>query len=126
MVERIEWPPAGVRVNEDVPMTVVGSTRHVDVFLPVVCTDRGAHRHLRLTTVIRELEGELHMPRAFEAFAPPMGKRARPGSLVGRSSYTFICRRCGRTPEVERNRWWNVALRHAQEGLRWIDVSYLD
>lgn len=124
--ERPEWPPPGVRVRDDVPLTTMGSGRQVDVFLPVVCTDRGQHRHTRLTTVIRELNGERHMPRALEAFAFPMGERAKPGTLIGRDSYTFQCPKCGRTPEVQSDRWWTIALRHAEQNLRWVDVSYLD
>lgn len=123
---REDWPPPHERVRDDVPLTRMASGRDVDVFLPVVCTDRGQHKSTRLTTVIRELDGDRHMPRALEAFAPPMGEEAKPGSLVGRDSYTFICRRCGRTPQVRADRWWTIALRHAESALPWIDVSYLD
>lgn len=124
--QKLEWPPAGVRVREDWPTTTVGEGREVDLFLPVVCTDRGQHQHVRLTTVIREMDGTLHMPRALEAFAPPLGDWAEPGKLGSRNSYTFQCRRCSRTPVVEPARWWNIVLRHALHGFEQIDVSFLD
>lgn len=124
--ERLEWPPAGVRVRDDWPITIVGEGREVDLFMPVVCSNRGQHHRARLTTVIREMSGELHMPRAFEAFAPPLGDLAEEGELGSRDSYTFWCRRCSRTPVVEPIRWWNLVLRHAYEGIERIDVSFLD
>lgn len=124
--DREEWPPPYVRVRDDIALTQMVSGRDVDVFLPVVCTDRGQHKHTRLTTVIRELDGTRHMPRALEAFAPPMGAKAKPGSRMSRNAYTFICPKCGRTPQVRADRWWDIALRHAQRGLPWIDVSYVD
>jgi len=65
------------------------------------------------------------MSRVFEAFAPPMGQEAKPETMIGRDSYTFICRKCGRTPEVKADRWWGIVLRHAEAGLPWIDASYL-
>jgi hypothetical protein len=124
--EREAWPPPGERVRSESPREYAASGREVDFFLPVVCTDRGQHRPTRLTTVIRELDGELHMARALEAFVPPMGPDAKPRSLMSQNAYVFICRRCGRTPSVEKNRWWNLALRHARTGTRSIDVSHLD
>lgn len=122
---RADYPPAGERVNPDRPREFAQSGREVDFFLPVICTDRGQHKRVRLTTVIRELDGGLHMSRAFEAFAPPMGKEAEPETLVSRNAYTFVCPRCNRSPQVGRDRWWYLVREYARVAAPWVDISKL-
>lgn len=102
------------------------SGHEVDFFLPVVCTDRHQHPAARLTTVIRQLNGELSMSRALEAFAPPMGDEAEPATLMSRDSYTFFCKRCGRTPVVSRDRWWQLPLLMVRANISTLDVSFVD
>ena len=93
-----DWPDPYERVRHDVPMERMATVRDVDIFLPVVCTDREQHKSTQLTTVTRELDGQRHMLRIFEAFAPPMGEGAASRTALGRDSYAFVCKRRGRTP----------------------------
>lgn len=80
--------------------------QEVDYFVSVVCTDRGQHKRVLLTTARRELDGIRGMSHALQYFAPPMGDQATPGSFTGRSSYTFRCPHCTRTPQIQGERWW--------------------
>jgi hypothetical protein len=93
-------------------------------FMPVVCTDRGQHEPVLLTTARRHLDGTRGMNYALEYFAPPMSD-AYERSGVGRGSYVFRCPRCPRTPTIKADRWWDLldALVRA-DGQR-MDVSLL-
>ncbi|SFN62646.1 hypothetical protein SAMN05216219_1513 [Mycetocola miduiensis] len=120
------FPGPDERLNSAIPPVAMMSGREVDFYLPVVCTDRGQHKETRLTAAIREMNGELHMPNALEAFSPPMGKEATPGSMMSRGAYTFICPRCSRTPQIKAARWWELVRRHAVVGAQVLDVSLID
>lgn len=126
MSPREGFPGPNERLNPAIPPVVMMSGREVDFFLPVVCTDRGQHKVTRLTTAVREMTGDLHMTKAMEAFSPPMGKQATPGSMMSREAYTFICPRCPRTPQVKAAKWWELVRRHAVAGAPYLDVSLID
>ena len=79
----------------------------IDYFMPVVCTDRGQHKPVLLTTARRHLDGTRGMSYALKYFAPPMSN-ALPNSLIGRESYVFRCPRCPRTPSIRADRWWDL------------------
>ncbi|MGY0231157.1 hypothetical protein [Longispora urticae] len=101
-----------------------GAGQPVDYFMAIVCTDRSQHKKIRLTTARRMLTGERGMSRALERFAPPM-RDAQPHSMVGRDSYTFVCPLCTRTPQITRERWWEIVEEFARAGLGELDISLL-
>ncbi|GAA4686281.1 hypothetical protein GCM10023347_47030 [Streptomyces chumphonensis] len=94
-----------------------------EYYICIVCTDRGQHGGIRLTTA-RKTSEERGMSFALEHFAPPMAD-AEPRSMIGHDSYTFICPRCGRTPQIQRERWWRIVDAAAEEGMDELDISRL-
>lgn len=61
---------------------------------------------------------------ALQHFAPPMHD-AEPRSMVSRGSYTFLCPKCGRTPQVKADRWWSLLDAMAEAGHDELDISLL-
>jgi hypothetical protein len=96
----------------------------VDYFVRVVCTDRGQHGRVLLTTARRELNGEQGMSFALQYFAPPM-RDAESESLTGRESYVFRCPRCTRTPQIKADRWWAAVEAVVLADLDELDISLL-
>ncbi|WP_156301888.1 hypothetical protein [Streptomyces sp. e14] len=92
-------------------------------FIAIVCTDKGQHRRLRLTTA-RLLPSERGMSFALEHFAPPM-RNAAPSSMVSRESYTFICPKCRRSPLIKAEAWWRLLEAWAEAGHDEFDISLL-
>ncbi len=97
----------------------------------VVCTDRGQHQEVRLTTVVDYDEG-ISMPgqggptRTGYAYPRPDAEPARPGEVgMSRNSYVFWCRVCGRHPQLLPDKWLEVVAQFRRAGLRRIDVSLL-
>ncbi|WP_394615255.1 hypothetical protein JNUCC0626_36445 [Lentzea sp. JNUCC 0626] len=101
------------------------SGREVDYFMPVVCTDRGQHKRMLLTSARRELDGTHGMNHALQWFAPPMGKDAEPNSLTSKHSYIFRCPKCPRTPQVKADVWWQLVDKAVLARLDAIDISLL-
>lgn len=91
--------------------------------MAIVCTDRAQHRRIRLTTARLHLS-DRGMNHALEHFAPPMAD-AGPRSSVGRESYTFICPRCGRNPQIKFDKWWRLLEAVAESGRDEFDISLL-
>jgi hypothetical protein len=100
----------------------VGRGREVDFFVFVVCTDRGQHRRLLLTTARRELDGTHGMNAALQCFAPP-DPNAKPQTATGRDAYVFWCPGCNRTPHIGRERWWNAIDDLGRVGADELDIS---
>ena len=96
--------------------------------LAVVCTGQGRHKRTRLSTVgenlMRDGSTQTFMSDAFRHYAPPM-KDARPGGGVSRTSYTFLCSLCGRSPVIRRDRWWDAVRKVQEAGLPDIDLGVL-
>ncbi|MFI2643258.1 hypothetical protein [Streptomyces sp. NPDC018610] len=92
-------------------------------FMAITCTDRSQHRRIRLTTARLHLS-DRGMNYALEHFAPPMAD-AEPETLVGRESYTFVCPRCGRTPQIKFDKWWKLLEELAEAGRDEFDISLL-
>ena len=94
--------------------------------MPIVCTDKGGHKRIRLTTAqaIKREDGTTsrHMSHALRHFAPPNAD-AESGGAVSRTSYTFICPICRRNPIVERARWWEAVESAQRVGITEIDLS---
>jgi hypothetical protein len=116
--------PHPKRVNVNGPPQFAMDGREVDYFIAVICTDRGQHKQVQLTMARRELDGSGGMNFALRHFAPPDPK-ARPESAVGRDSYIFWCPKCGRTPQVKRERWWRALDELARAGVHDLDISLL-
>ena len=95
-----------------------------DYFLFIVCTDRGQHKRILLTTARRSLTGERGMNHALVCFAPPM-KDAEPDTLTSRESYVFRCPKCGRTPHIRNDRWWALIESAVRADLDDLDLSLL-
>ncbi|MFE3390598.1 hypothetical protein [Streptomyces anulatus] len=93
------------------------------IFVAIVCTDKGQHRRLRLTTA-RLHESDRGMSFALQHFAPPMAKAA-PGSMISRQSYTFICPKCRRSPQMKAEAWWQLLDAWAGAGKDELDISLL-
>ncbi|MEU4086490.1 hypothetical protein [Streptomyces aureus] len=93
------------------------------VFVAIVCTDRGQHRRIRLTTA-RLHHSDRGMSFALEHFAPPMAD-AEPRSMIGRESYTFLCPKCGRTSQIKADRCWQALEALAEAGRDELDISLL-
>ncbi|XMA37600.1 hypothetical protein O1157_15955 [Streptomyces albogriseolus] len=93
------------------------------VFVAVVCTDRHQHRRIRLTTA-RLHHSDRGMGFALQHFAPPMVD-AEPRSMIGRESYTFICPKCRRTPQIRTDKWWSLLEAVAEAGQDELDISLL-
>ena len=113
------------RIDPQRPREFTRGGREVDYFVLVICTDRGQHKPILLTTARRELDGSRGMNHALRYFAPPMGNKARPESLTGRESYTFLCPLCPRTPQVRADRWWRYLDDVVRAGLDRFDISLL-
>jgi hypothetical protein len=93
------------------------------IFVAIICTDRGQHRRTRLTTArLRLSERGMNWP--MERFSPPMPD-AKPHSFVGRESYTFVCPRCTRTPQIKADKWWMLLEAVAKERRNEFDISLL-
>ena len=112
------------RLNADGPRQFTIGGREVDYFVLIVCTDRGQHKQVTLSTARRELDGTHGMNHAWEHFAPP-DPDARPLSAVGRKSYVFVCPKCGRTPQVKFERWWHLVDELGRVGFSHLDISLL-
>ena len=93
--------------------------------IAIVCTDRGQHPKVRLTTVtLSEEPPQRHMSYALRHFAPPDPK-AEPNSAISRDSYTFDCPRCARHPTIKRETWWQAMEDTRAARLDEIDLSQL-
>jgi hypothetical protein len=97
----------------------------VDYFMWVICTDRGQHKRVLLTTARRELGGGHGMNHALRWFAPPMYEQASPHSQTGRESYAFKCPLCRRNPQLQKDRWWSLVDEMWRAGYDELDVSLL-
>lgn len=112
------------RINPNRRREFFQSGQEVDYFLFIICTDRGQHDRVLLTTARRELDGSHGMNNALRWFAPPM-KDAEPGSSMGRESYIFACPVCTRTPQIKADRWWNLVDEAVRRNLEELDISLL-
>lgn len=112
------------RLNPAAPRQFFVSDYEADFFVFVVCTDRGQHKRMLLTTARRELGGGHGMNNALRWFAPP-DPDARAGTAMGHDSYVFRCPRCTRTPHIKRERWWQTIDELGRLGIRELDISLL-
>lgn len=96
----------------------------VDYFVWIVCTDRGRHDRVLLTTARRELDGTRGMNFALRYFAPPW-EDAESESGMAREAYTFRCPRCTRKPQIKADRWWAAVEALVRADLDDLDVSLL-
>lgn len=121
--------------------------------LAIVCTDRGQHKKVRMTTVVwRSYEAGapdkpvmlgLLMGTASGSirrgnFVPPWvdGNPLRPAGSPAdgsppppgwsRSSYDFWCPKCGRTTRIRAERWWQIVDGARRVGMTEFDLSALD
>ncbi|NHC44627.1 hypothetical protein [Motilibacter aurantiacus] len=117
----------GGRLAPDAPRQYTQSGFEVDFFVFVVCTDRGQHKRMLLTTARRELDGSHGMNNALRWFAPPdsAGELEGAGRTWSRSSYEFICPRCRRSPRIEGSKWWNLVDELDRVGQYELDLSLL-
>lgn len=113
------------RTNPDRRREYNRGGEEVDYFISVICTDRGQHEPILLTTARRELDGSIGMSHALRMFAPPMGPSAKPRSMTGLESYVFRCPRCTRTPQIKSTRWWNYVDAAVRADLDAVDISLL-
>lgn len=112
------------RLNPANPRHFTASGREVDFSVYVVCTDRGQHTRTMLSTARRELDGIHGMNHALECFAPP-DPDAKPHTATGHDAYTFWCPRCGRTPHIRSDRWWQAIDDLGRLGVDELDISLL-
>jgi len=112
------------RLNPGSPRQFFKSGHEADFFVFVVCTDRGQHKRVLLTTARRELGGGHGMNNALKNFAPP-DPDAKPGSAFGRDAYIFTCPRCPRTPHINQARWWEIIDELGRRGVGELDLSML-
>lgn len=111
------------RLNPTAPPQYTQSGREVDFFVFVVCSDRGQHEPVLLTTARRELDGSHGMNNALRYFAPPSRDEEFPE--LSRESYKFRCPRCPRTPKINSDRWWNIVDECGRQELPTLDLSLL-
>lgn len=94
--------------------------------IAVICTDRGQHKRIRLTTARKDLwtDGSTSwsMTHALRHFAAP-DEDAEPLDVISRHSYTFICPLCRRNPAIEKDKWWSAIERLDDIHVREIDLS---
>jgi hypothetical protein len=96
----------------------------VDYFIWIVCTDRGQHEPVLLTTARRELDGTRGMNHALNFFAPPdVEATERSGSALG--AYVFRCPKCPRTPQIKADRWWQLLDEPVRADADRLDISLL-
>ncbi len=114
--------PAG-RLNPAAQRQFAQSGREVDFFVFVVCSDRGQHESVLLTTARRELDGTHGMNHALRYFAPPSRDDEFPE--LSRESYVFRCPRCSRTPRIKRDRWWSLIDELGRQEQTTLDLSLL-
>lgn len=98
--------------------------KEVDYFVFVICTDRGQHAPVLLTTARGEMDGGRGMNHAWRYFAPP-ARDAAPESGQGRESYIFRCPQCDRTPQIKADRWWAAVEAVVLADLDELDVSLI-
>lgn len=115
-------PPS--RINPNRRRQFFAGGQEADYFVFIICTDRGQHERVLLTTARRELDGSRGMNYALRWFAPPMTD-AQAGSSIGRNSYTFACPRCTRTPQIKADRWWELVDNVVRLDLDELDISLL-
>jgi hypothetical protein len=113
-----------VRLNPARPRQFTVGGFEVDFFVFVVCTDQGQHARTLLTTARRELSGRHGMNNALRCFAPP-NRDAEPHTAQGHNAYVFRCPRCGRTPHIRHERWWQAIDDLGRLGVDELDISLL-
>ena len=112
------------RLNPARPRQFTLGGREVDFFVQVVCTDKGQHKRMLLTTARRELNGGHGMNFALRYFAPP-NPHAEAHTAQGHDAYVFRCPRCRRTPHIRSDRWWQAVDDLGRLGVDELDISLL-
>ena len=112
------------RLNPAASRQFFQSGAEADFFVFVVCTDRGQHKRMLLTTARRELGCGHGMNSALQWFAPP-DPDAGAGTATGHDSYVFWCPRCTRAPHIKKERWWQTIDELGRLGIRELDISLL-
>lgn len=113
------------RVNPNPRRLFNMAGQEMDYFMPVICTDRGGHKRIRLTTARREMDGSHGMGHALVHFAPPM-RDAEPGTQgISRESYNIICPKCSRHIQLKSEKWWKLVDDCARVELPELDISLL-
>lgn len=113
-------------------MSESGRVVEVSWKVAVVCTDRGAHRRVRITDVSRRVREDgtavhqMWQPGSGSAWWNPPDPGAAQKGGESRTSYEFRCPRCGRHVQVRADRWWSaVKTLVTTTDLNEIDVSLL-
>lgn len=109
------------RIAPQAPRQFSVSGIEVDYFVRVICTDRGQHDCVLLTTARRDLDGTHGMSHALRWFAPPGPYEY--DSRVSHNSYEFSCPRCDRRPRITRESWWSLVDETWRVGFSELDVS---
>jgi hypothetical protein len=90
----------------------------------VICTDRGQHAWVRITTVTldeREDGQSWHM-----TFGPGKGDTETDWwTYFENGTYEFRCPRCTRTPQIRRDLWWAIVEQTFTARLPTLDLSRL-
>lgn len=90
----------------------------------IVCTDRGQHDPVRITTCAWFEDGTQSMSHSYRWYSPPT-KAADTESGMSHSSYTFSCPSCERTPAIAPERFRAALDAIRRVGLKELDLSRL-
>lgn len=92
--------------------------------LAIVCSDRGQHARIRLTSMYVWPTGFWKPdggPHVYRHYDPPLAGEA--GRLL---PHDLQCRKCGRNPQVSAERWDMLMLGARRAEADSVDMSYYD